>query len=456
MSRFESTINKQQQMLNSIKKLSLIILVISCQSFSQEANYKSLNQFLDILEDNSKLMATMTIAENDIEVFSKSVGYSNVSAKLKNSSETKFRIGSITKAFTAVMIFQLIDEGRITLETPLTLFFPRIPEASKITIAHLLNHSSGLYNITNDPKAVEWTLKRSSRGDMLERIMSYDLDFNPGEQTVYSNTNYMILGYIIEILDKDIYMQALERRISKKINLENTYSGMIKNRLENESDSYLAENESWEISSKTDMSNPGGAGVIVSSSSDLTKFMNALFNGELISSSSLEAMKKTNNQEVCHGIFYANMNGTDIYASEGGIDGFQSMLVNVPSTKTTIALTSNGLVFSKMRIMLTALAASNGQSIVLPNFSRIELTEEQVKLYEGEYASDKVPYNLIFKAKGTILLGAPEQSNLKELTPTEQHQFTFDNLSIVLDFYPETGLVRFTKESEDPILFKKQ
>jgi len=443
-------------MLHLIKKLSLIILIISCQSFSQEANYKSLNEFLDILEGNRKLMATMTIAKNDIEVYSKSVGYADMEGKLKNSNETKFRIGSITKAFTAVMIFQLIDEGRITLETPLTLFFPKIPEASKITIAHLLNHSSGLYNITNDPKSGEWTLKRSSREDMLKRVMSYELDFNPGEQTVYSNTNYLLLGYIIEILDKDIYMQALERRITKKINLENTYSGMIKDRLENESDSYFAENESWKISSKTDMSNPGGAGVIVSTSSDLIIFMNALFNGELISSESLEAMKKTNNQEVCHGIFYANMNGTDIYASEGGIDGFQSMLVHVPATNTTIALTANGLDFSKMRIMLTALAASNGQSIVLPNFSRIELTEEQVKIYEGEYASDKVPYNLIFKAKGTILLGAPEQSNLQELRPTEQHQFTYDNLGIVLDFYPETGLVRFTKESEEPILFEKQ
>ena len=303
-------------MIHLIKKLSLIILVTTCQCFSQEVNYKSLDEFLNILEENNKLMATMTITKNDVEVFSKSVGYSNVDLKKKNTSETKFRIGSITKTFTAVMIFQLIDEGRITLETPLTLFFPRISEASKITIAHLLSHSSGLYNITNDSEAAEWTLKASSRGDMLKRIKSYDLDFNPGEQTAYSNTNYMLLGYIIEILDKDIYMQALDRRIVKKIQLEHTYSGRIKNRAENESNSYFAENKSWEMSSKTDMSNPGGAGVIVSTSEDLTTFMNALFDGRLISSSSLEAMKQTNNGELCHGIFYANMNGVDLYASE--------------------------------------------------------------------------------------------------------------------------------------------
>jgi CubicO group peptidase (beta-lactamase class C family) len=134
-------------------------------------------------------------------------------------------------------------------------------------------------------------LKPSSRGDMLKRIKAYDLDFNPGEQTVYSNTNYILLGYIIEILDKDIYMQALERRIVKKIGLKNTYYGSKINIKKNESHSYSIVNENWFKQPETEMSNPGGAGAIVSTSEDLTKFMNALFSEKLISNASLEAMK---------------------------------------------------------------------------------------------------------------------------------------------------------------------
>lgn len=453
--RFGLVIKRQQYMTTLIKKLILIILVISTQIYAQQSDYSQLDDFLNVLNENDKLMGSMTITKNNEEVYSKSIGFSNVETKTLNTQKTKFRIGSITKAFTAVMIFQLIDEGRITLETPLTLFFPKIPNATKIKIEHLLNHSSGLYNITNDSSFEEWMLIPSSRGQMLSRIKSYDFDFNPGEQTAYSNTNYILLGYIIEILDKDLYAKSLNRRIVKKINLENTYYGSAIKSSNNESRSYGIENESWSIQSETDMSNPGGAGAIVSTSKDLTTFMNALFDRKLMSESSLKAMKKTDDGEMCHGIFHANMNGVDLYASEGGIDGFQSMLVYVPSTKTAIALVANGLDFSKIRIMLSAFAVSNKQSVVLPIFTKIDLTEEQVKLYVGEYACEEVPFKLVFKGKGNILLGAPEQSNLKELTPTKQHQFTFDTLGIVLDFFPETGLVRFTKGDDQPLLFKK-
>jgi len=431
-----------------------ILLVNTLNLNAQDLN--QLDEFLNILEANDKLMATMTITNDGNQIYNKAVGYADVEGNIENTKETKFRIGSITKAYTATMIFQLIDEGRITLDSPLTLFFNGMPSASKITIAHLLNHSSGLYNITNDPKFGEWMLKPSSREDILKRVKAYDLDFNPGEQTAYSNTNYILLGYIIEILDKDLYKQALDRRIVKKIGLENTYYGKEINSAINESHSYVIENESWTITPETDMSNPGGAGAIVSTSEDLTMFMNALFTGKLISDVSLDAMKKTNDNETCHGIFYANMNGLDIYASEGGIDGFQSMLVHIPELKTTVALTANALDFSKMQIILSTFGLLSGQPITMPIFTKLELTEEQVKQYEGEYACEAVPYKLIFKAKGNTLLGAPEQSNLKELVPTKQHQFTFDTLGIVLDFFPETEVVKFTKGDDKPLIFKKQ
>ena len=431
----------------------VVLLVNTLNLTAQDLN--KLDEYLNALESNNKLMATMTITKGGIEVYNKAVGYADVDNKIKNTVETKFRIGSITKAFTAVMIFQLIDEGKITLDTKLNLFFDGIPKASEITIANLLNHSSGLFNITNDPKFGDWMLRPSSRDDMLKRIEAYNLDFNPGEQTAYSNTNYLLLGYIIEDLDKDEYSQSLKKRIVNKIDLKHTYYGSKIAIKQGESHSYAIAYNFWAKQSETDMSNPGGAGAIVSTSGDLTKFMNALFSGQLISVSSLDAMKKTDNNDTCHGIFYANMNGLDIYASEGGIDGFQSVLAHIPTMQTTIAMVANGLDYSKIQIMMSAFSVVAGQPITIPAFSKLELTEEQVKLYEGEYTCEEVPYKLIFIAQGNILLGAPEQSELKELTPTKKHQFTFDTLGIVLDFYPENGAVNFTKGSDKPLMFKK-
>jgi len=434
--------------------LFIVVLTISTLNLNAQ-DTKQIDDYLTLLEENNKLMATVTVTKDGNVAYEKAVGFADLENKIGNSKDTKFRIGSITKAFTAVMIFQLIDEGRITLETPLSKYYPEMPKASKITIANLLNHSSGLYNITNDPEFGKWMLEKSTKAQMLSRIKSYKLDFSPGEQTAYSNTNYLLLGYIIEALDKDLYSQILKRRITNRIELTNTYYGGKINSKNYESHSYAIKATKWNKQLETEMSNPGGAGAIVSTSADLAKFINALFNDKLISAASLEAMKKTNNGEVCHGLFYANLNGLDIYASEGGIDGFQSMLAYVPKFKTTISLTANALDYNKAQIMFTVFGALSGQPIQMPIFTTFELTEAQVKTYEGEYACDEVPYKLIFEAKGNILMGAPEQSNLKELTPTKQHQFTFDALEIVLDFYPGINAVRFTKGEDKPLMFKK-
>lgn len=437
-------------------KKTLFLFVLLCNALNLNAqDTKQIDDYLTILEENNKLMATMTVTNNGNITYEKAVGFADAENKIKNTKETKFRIGSITKAFTAVMIFQLIDEGKITLETPLSDFYPEITEASKITIANLLNHSSGLYNITSDPKFGEWMLETSTKSQMLSRIKTHKLDFNPGEQTAYSNTNYIVLGYIVEALDKDLYPQILKKRITNKIDLNDTYYGEKISSKNNESHSYAIEETKWNKQLETEMSNPGGAGAIVSTSADLAKFINALFSNKLISASSLDAMKKTNDDEVCHGLFYANLNGLDLYASEGGIDGFQSMLAYVPKFKTTISLTANALDYNKTQIMLTVFGAFSGQPITMPIFTKFELTEEQVKIYEGEYASSEVPYKLIFKANGRLLMGAPEQSDLKELSPTKQHQFTFDPLGIIVDFYPGIEAVKFTKGSDKPIMFKK-
>jgi CubicO group peptidase (beta-lactamase class C family) len=246
----------------------------------------------------------------------------------------------------------------------------------------------------------------------------------------------------------------LKKRIVDKIGLNHTkYGGPIEVK-NNESLGYFKEDGLWKISQETDMSNPGGAGAIISTSSDLTKFMSALFNGDLISDSSFKIMKTSNNSEVCHGLFYANMDGTDLYASEGGIDGFQSMLIYIPKNQTSIALTANALDYSKMRIMLSALAASNGKPIVLPNFEKISLTTEQLKLYEGTYESKDAPFKLFFKADGITLSGSQDDINFKELTSTKQHQFTLDALGVILDFFPETGVLKFNT-GDQPIIFNK-
>src|SRR5690606_9537400 len=129
--------------------------------------------------------------------------------------DTKFRIGSITKMFTATMILQLVEEGKLTMETKLGAYFPSVPNAKEITIEQLLNHHSGLYNIT-DEEYLNYYTQPKTQQEILERIAKQTPDFPPGERGAYSNTNYLLLGYILEKLTDKSYAENLHSRITGK------------------------------------------------------------------------------------------------------------------------------------------------------------------------------------------------------------------------------------------------
>ena len=115
-------------------------------------------------------MGSVAISKNNQLLYSKSVGYSYIKNEIKKpaNNTTKYRIGSITKTFTAVIVFQLIEESKIQLTDKLSKWFPKIKDADKITIENLLNHSSGLYNVTNDPTYLMWNIKPISQKQMLD------------------------------------------------------------------------------------------------------------------------------------------------------------------------------------------------------------------------------------------------------------------------------------------------
>lgn len=356
-----------------MKRILVLFLVLPSLCFSQQENFKQLDSLFEILSSNHKYMGTMTILKDGKQVYNKSVGYQYITEteKKKASAASKYRVGSITKTFTAVMIFQLVDENKITLDALLSTYYPQIPNASKISIANLLNHSSGLYNITSDPTIEDWIYKPSSEKDMLSRLVTHEVDFQPSEKTNYSNTNYILLGYILEQIEGKSYKTLLKKRIIDKLGLKNTYVGAAIDVQNNECLSYIYDednNNTLIEATETDLSNPGGAGNIVSNTSDLTTFISELFNDKLLSKESLKIMTTVSDEQFCYGIFYANMNGFDIYASEGTIDRFQSFLMYLPETKTAIAMTANAFNYTKKSIMLNAFKASIGEAINLPSF----------------------------------------------------------------------------------------
>jgi D-alanyl-D-alanine carboxypeptidase len=199
------------------------------------------------MDVNLEAMGGISIATEGAEVYKKYFGFANLEQLQKNNEESKHRIGSITKTFTATVVMQLVDEGKLKLETSLSQFFPKIPNAEKISIEDLLRHRSGLFNITNTDDIDTWIFNLQSREQMLGRFIENGVDFEPKSKTQYSNTNYILLSYIIEDVDHKAYKEVLDARIINPLRLKRTEFGQDIALHKNEAFSYSKESEGWEL-----------------------------------------------------------------------------------------------------------------------------------------------------------------------------------------------------------------
>ena len=220
--------------MNQFKRsICLLFVAAACSATTlkaQSVNTAKLDSFFTSLEANNKMMGSVAVAKNGKLLYTRSVGYAQVAAGagVKADGNTKYRIGSISKMFTATMIFQLFEEKKLTPETKLASFFPEIPNADKITIAQMLSHHSGIYNFTNDSTYVQWMEQPKTQKEMLAIMAAHTPAFAPGEKAEYSNANYVLLGYIIERTTKSTYSEQLKKRVLDKAGLKNTaYGGKI-------------------------------------------------------------------------------------------------------------------------------------------------------------------------------------------------------------------------------------
>ncbi|MDY8138216.1 serine hydrolase domain-containing protein [Aquimarina sp. 2201CG5-10] len=437
-----------------IKRIMILFLLISHGITAQGFNKTKLDSLFTIIQKHNKGMGSFSIFQNGKEVYRNSIGYADVNNNIKADQNTKYRIGSITKTFTATMILQLIDEKKLTLATLLSDYFPEIPNASKITIEHLLRHRSGLYNLTNDRDFVKWMVVPQTRKQMMNRIIEKKVDFEPDEKTEYSNTNYLLLSYILEDIEGKSYANILQSRIVIPCKLENTcYGGKI-DTSENEALSYDLEDE-WTETIQTDMSVPMGAGGIIATPTDLNTFYHDLFNGKLISESALDQMK-TIKEGLGMGVMKMPFQDKEIYGHNGKIDGFQSLAGYFTNERIGVSYIANGLVLPIETIVLGALQIYIGADYELPDFKpAMTLKKEDLEPYLGMYSSPDFPMEIEILNKDAILIAKATGKPLLPLEPVEKDKFKSDRAMLTIEFVPKEGKLIFERGQQKHVLTRK-
>ncbi|WP_374329249.1 serine hydrolase domain-containing protein, partial [Soonwooa sp.] len=203
--------------------ITLVSLVASTSIFSQSFNSKKLNQYFENLEKNNKFMGSVALSKNGKLIYTKTKGFADIATKQKANENTKYRIGSISKTFTTVLVLKAIEKKKLSLNDKLSKFYPNIINAEKITIQMLLNHRSGIFNFTDGNSYYEWNTQAKTEKELLEIIAKNGSDFEPDTKTSYSNSNFVLLSFILQKVFKKNYSALLKEYITTPLNLKNTY-----------------------------------------------------------------------------------------------------------------------------------------------------------------------------------------------------------------------------------------
>lgn len=414
----------------------LFAFVTFATAISQTAfNTAKADSLMDLLEKNNKVMGSVQVRQNGQTVYAKSIGIraTENGNRLPNTADTKFRVGSISKMFTSVMVFRLVEEGKLSLGTPLSQFFPQVRNADKITITNLLTHSSGLHNFTDDKEYAKWEQQPQTHEQMLARIKKMKPEFNPGGRYEYSNTNYVLLGYILEKVTGKTYAELLQEYVAAALGLKNTGYGAAARPDKNEARSFEWKDNAWTLLPETDMSIPHGAGSVVSTPADLGVFLESLFAEKIIKKSSLDTMTHIV-MNYGYGIFKYPFNLKSAYGHSGGIDGFQSFAAYFPQEKVTFTCCYNGVNYSSNQVSIGLLSILFGEPYTLPNFNFVKVDDDKLARYEGVYVSDKGGLKMtVKKVDGTVsiqLTGQPA-GNLDALSETE---FVLERYGVKIKF----------------------
>jgi len=410
-------------------------------------NLELLKQQLDIIDKYNKSMGSLAIGQNEKVLYSRALGYRYIDADtiLRADADTKYRIGSISKMFTSVMIFQLIEESKLTLDTKLNRFFPGIPNSEAITIAMMLSHQSGIFSFTEIPDYAPWSLQPRTHDEIMEKIIINHPVFSPGEKYEYSNSNYLLLGYIIELLDNNSYAISLEKRITSLIGLHNTYYGGKIDPANNEAFSYNNYGY-WQASYESDMSIPGGAGSIVSTASDLVVFIGSLFQGDLISRKSLKGMLETK-EGTGSGIFELQLGWTTYYGHTGFVDNFHSILIYSPKNKYAMAYISNGDADVKLSVIALITGALSGRIMNIPRYYD-EVKATGIDKYKGSYYNDELQMNIsVDIINGDVYTQADNQDKIR-LEAVLNYKFECAAMDLSIEFNSDNKLFKLTQYGE--------
>lgn len=327
-----------------------ILLIVSQPIALAQDNAAKIKQVLELAHKYRQFNGTALVAENGKVIYKGAFGMANMEWNIPNAPETKFRLGSITKQFTAVLTLQLVEQGKIKLDGKISDYLPdyRKDIGDKVTIHHLLTHTSGIPSYTGQPGFFENVSRNPYKvSDFVAKYTSGDLEFDPGSKYAYNNSGYFLLGAIIERVTGKTYEQVLQENVFNPLGMKNTGYDHHNTLMEKRASGYARNLDGYTNAPYLDMSIPYAAGSLYSTVEDLYLWDQALYTDKVLSTKSKELMYKPFLQDYAYGWVVTTLSykpqGQPVQSIRhgGGINGFSTMIVRLVNQKNLIVILDN-------------------------------------------------------------------------------------------------------------------
>ncbi|MGS2721096.1 serine hydrolase [Paraglaciecola aestuariivivens] len=362
------------------------LLLVSQLAFANPKFDRLMNE---LVEDNGPGAAALVVKNGQV-LYRKALGKANLELNLDLQPDNVFRIGSITKQFTAVAILKLAEQGKLDLNADITRYIKDYPTGGHtITVQQLLNHTSGIKSYTSMASwDAEARKKQLTPLQLIELFKHEPLEFAPGEQFKYNNSGYVLLGYIIELVSGESYPDYIKNHIFKPLNMHNSYYGSNAQIIKNRASGYEKDEQRLKNADYLSMTQPYAAGSLLSTVDDIHTWYQAVMTDKVITAKSrslAHQMGQLNNgKSIDYGLgwFIGNIQGSKAIEHGGGINGFLSASIYLPEEKVFVAILSN------CNCIAPGTTASKMAAIAIDKpyeWEKIVLSDSELKSYQGVY-----------------------------------------------------------------------
>ncbi|PCH75942.1 MAG: serine hydrolase [Flavobacteriaceae bacterium] len=392
---------------------------------------KQIESYINHFEIKNQLMGNVSIFENGEELINETFGSKN------NTDATKYTVGSITKMFTSVLFAKMYESSKIDFDEKLSNYFPEIPNSNKITIKHLLSHTSGLkdYVVKND-SLYFWLKEPVANQDIIQEIRRQGISFQPGDSLQYSNSAYYLLARILEQKNQKTYKEIVADNITIPLGLENTFAIDKYSKQLNVAKSYEKRNNQWNEMDEFYFPNTSGAGDIISNAYDLNKFLLAIFSEQIIKLSTLKKMLPIDGDWFGMGFMKVPFYKDIAFGHGGDTYGTHAVTSYNPKNKIAISYIINGENYPTNDFAIGLLSIIYDKDYKLPEFNEYVPEKRFYALYEGVYGAEDFPMNIKIYLEENELKAQADGQPFFTLSPKEKHVFSFVQAGIEIEFKP--------------------